>query len=41
MQPGLFWEYRQFPQESVDKIDAFLTTFANELKALVLPERSI
>jgi hypothetical protein len=41
MQPGLFWEYRQYPAESIDKIDAFLAAFANELKALVLPERSL
>ena len=41
LQPGLFWEYRHYPQESVDKIDAFLNNFANELKALVLPDKSI
>lgn len=29
MQPGLFWEYKQYPTETLDKIDAFLNTFAN------------
>lgn len=29
MQPGLFWEYRQYPTETLDKIDAFLNIFAN------------
>lgn len=34
-EPGLFWEYRQYPQELLEKVDVFLVTFANELKALV------
>ena len=29
MQPGLFWEYKQYPAEILDKIDVFLNTFAN------------
>jgi hypothetical protein len=41
MQPGLFWEYHQYPQDTLDKIDAFLNTFANELKAFLPPDRSL
>lgn len=29
MQPALFWEYKQYPNETLDKVDAFLNTFAN------------
>jgi hypothetical protein len=41
LQPALFWEYKQYPSDSLDKIETFLTTFANELKALINLERSL
>ena len=40
-EPALYWEYQQHPQESIDKVDNFLATFANELKALIVPEQSL
>jgi hypothetical protein len=34
-EPSPFWKYTKYPQELLDKADNFITTFQNELKALI------
>jgi hypothetical protein len=40
-EPALYWEYKEHPAASLEKVEAFFTTFNNELKALISPDKTL
>lgn len=40
-EPALYWEYKEHPAAALEKVEAFLSTFSNELKALISAEKSL
>ena len=37
----MWWEYKEHPADTAEKVEGWLTNFANELKALINPEQSV